>query len=75
MFGLTEPQYNIVKRVARECADDIRETIIAGGKYDHVAAGLIAKHHAGVSVLITKMRFVWLIGYLEGRYGNTGERE
>ena len=75
MFGLNEAEYNIVKRAAKACADDVRKEIKSGSKYDQIAAGIITKHHAPVSVLITRLRFIWLVGYLEGRYGQAGEYE
>ena len=75
MFGLSEAHYNIVKQKARACADEIREEIKRGGKYDQIAAGLITKHHSAVSTIITRLRFIWLVGYLEGRYGKVGDYE
>lgn len=75
MFGLNEAQYNIVKQAARKCAADLKGEIEKGGKYDQIAAGIITKHHSPVSVLVTRLRFIWLIGYLQGRFGQTGEYE
>lgn len=75
MFGLCEAQFNIVKRAAKNCADEVRNEIKRGSKYDQIAAGIITKHHSPVSVLITRLRFIWLVGYLEGRYGQSGEYE
>ena len=75
MFGLNEAEYNIVKRAAKECMKDLKVEVTSGNKYDHIAAGIITKHHAPVSVLITRLRFIWLVGYLEGRYGQSGEYE
>ncbi|EDV3179120.1 hypothetical protein CSP48_004033 [Salmonella enterica subsp. arizonae] len=75
MFGLCEAHFNIVKRAAKACADEVRKEIKSGSKYDQIAAGAITKHHAPVSVLITRLRFIWLVGFLEGRYGKAGEYE
>lgn len=75
MFGLNEAQYNAVKRVARECSVDIKDEIKRGVKYDQIAAGIITKHHSKISTIITRLRFIWLVGYLEGRYGQAGEYE
>lgn len=75
MFGLNEAEYNIVKRAAKECMKEIKQEITNGNKYDHIAAGIIAKHYAPVSVLITKLRFIWLAGYIAGRWGKPGEYE
>ncbi|QGF21220.1 hypothetical protein KMB89_gp21 [Citrobacter phage HCF1] len=75
MFGLSEAQYNVVKQAARKCADEVREEIKRGGKYDQVATGIITKHHTPIATIITRLRFIWLVGYLEGRYGQQGEYE
>lgn len=75
MFGLNEAQYNVVKQAARRCAEDAKNEIKRGGKYDQIAAGIITKHHAPISTLITRIRFIWLVGFLEGRYGQQGEYE
>ncbi|WP_279025553.1 hypothetical protein [Gibbsiella quercinecans] len=77
MFGLTESHYNIVKRQARNCTSEVKDTIRRDKeKYDNVAAAIISKHHEPVSVLVSRCQFVWLCGYLEGRFGNSnGEYE
>lgn len=69
MFGLSDSHYNIVKKQARECAKKIKEQIQAGTKYDHCAADIIMAHHAPVQVLVSYTQFVWLCGYLTGRFG------
>lgn len=71
MFGLQEAQFNIVKSSARRCAKEIKDVIQqSGAKYDDIAAGIIDQHHEPIKVLITRLRFVWLIGYMEGRFGS-----
>jgi hypothetical protein len=75
MFGLSEAHYNIVKRHCRECSAAIKDTISNGSKYDHVAAATITKHHAPVATIITRGQFIWLCGYLNGRFGQAGEYE
>lgn len=75
MFGLNEAQYNAVKRVARNCSGELKDEIKRGSKYDQIAAGIITKHHSPISTIITRLRFIWLVGYLEGRYGQSGEYE
>lgn len=75
IFGLSEEHYNIVKQQARKCADDVRNEIKRGGKYDQIATGIITKHHTPVATIITRLRFIWLVGYIEGRYGKSGEYE
>lgn len=75
MFGMNEAQYNIVKQAARRCSKEAKELIQGGKKYDEIAAKTIDKHYEAVKVLITRLQFVWLIGYLEGRMGKVGEYE
>lgn len=75
MFGLNEAEYNIVKRAAKECMKDLKVEVTSGNKYDHIAAGIITKHHAPISTLITRTKFVWLAGYTAGRWGKPGEYE
>lgn len=70
MFNLSEAHYNIVKKCARRCAKEVKDLIQEGKKYDEVAAKVIDKHHEAIKVLITRLQFIWLIGYLEGRLGN-----
>jgi hypothetical protein len=76
MFGLNEAQYNIVKQAARKANDELKEVINGGKKYDHVAAEIITKHYnKSVNLLIGRTQFVWLMGYLNGRFGQSGEYE
>lgn len=76
MFGLSEAHYNIVKKSARECSKEIGDRIKQKDeKYDRIASGVIAKHYQPVSTLLTRTQFVWLCGYLNGRFGATGEYE
>lgn len=70
MFGLSDSHYNIVKKQAKDCAERIKEQIQTGTKYDHCAAAIIMAHHSPVQVLVSYTQFVWLCGYLQGRYGN-----
>ena len=75
MFGLSEAHYNIVKQHCRKCSEDMKELIAKGCKYDHIAAAAITRHHAAVSTLVTRAQFIWLSGYLNGRFGQKGEYE
>lgn len=70
MFGLSEAHYNIVKRKASDCGSSISALVKKGEKYDRIAAAEIDKAHAPVATIITRLQFVWLIGYLNGRFGN-----
>lgn len=75
MFGLSEAHYNIVKQHCRKCSEEITAHLKKGIKYDAVAAEAIDKHYGAVKTLITRMQFVWLCGYLNGRFGQKGEYE
>ncbi|EBN6978955.1 hypothetical protein DWS90_23305 [Salmonella enterica subsp. enterica serovar Give] len=75
MFGLNEEQYNAIKKMARECNKELKFECDNGKKYDHVATGIITKHHTPVSTLITRIRFIWLCGHLAERFGKPGEYE
>lgn len=71
MFGLNEAQYNIVKKAARRCADEAKDLIKNGKKYDEIAAKTIDKHYDPIKVLVSRLQFIWLLGYLEGRFGSS----
>lgn len=76
MFGLSEAHYNIVKRAASNCTNEISDAIQkSGAKYDAVATAIISKHYTQVATLVTKTQFIWLAGYLKGRWGNNFDRE
>lgn len=75
MFGLSEAHYNIVKSHCRKCSEEIQDAISNGSKYDHVAAATITRCHAPVSTLVTRGQFIWLSGYLNGRFGKSGDYE
>lgn len=71
MFGLSEAHYNIVKQAARRCAEDIKTTIKRDkATYDQVAAKKISEHHEKINTLVSRGQFIWLIGYLQGRFGS-----
>ena len=76
MFGLSEAEYNVVKSAARKCLAEIQaecEKVPAGKKglaFDRVSGSTIDKHHKPLELLITRTKFVWIAGYLSGRYGN-----
>lgn len=75
MFGLNEAQYNIVKRRAKSCDKEIRDIVRAGSKYDAVAASIIDRHHSEIAPLISRIKFVWLIGYINGRWVASGQHQ
>lgn len=69
MFGLDRHQYNALKAVARACTKEILEEIKSGKKYDDVAAKIISAHYEKVKPLVSKTKFIWLCGYVQGRWG------
>lgn len=76
MFGLDEAQYNVVKRAARNLNEAISALPKADRKKEAVVIEVIDKHHKPVELLINRMRFVWVAGYIAGRVGNkTGDYE
>ena len=68
MFGLNDGQYNVVKAQAKKCSAEISDLIAKGAKYDQVAAKAIDSAHEPIKPIITRLQFVWLIGYLNGRF-------
>lgn len=76
MFVLNEAEFNIVKRAAKDCVNEIADRIEQKDeKYDRIAAGVICKHYQPISTLLTKTQFIWLAGYLRGRWGKNFDRE
>lgn len=84
MFGLSDAHYNIVKQAARRCSAELEAEIRKGKpkasdrakRYNDLAKDFIDRHHAPVAVLISRIRFMWLIGYLNERFGkDDGEYE
>lgn len=79
MFGLSEAEYNAVKAKARECGDAIKRAIELGSKYDQVAAKTIDAHYAKVELFtnkkLSRLQFVYIIGYLNGRFSTKGDYE
>jgi hypothetical protein len=46
------------------------------GKYvDEVMKGIIAEHYQPIAPMLTITQFIWLCGYLRGRWGNAFDRE
>ena len=69
MFGLQREQYNAVKAVARQCVEELLKETKAGKKYDDVAMKIISGHYEKVKPLVKKTQFIWLCGYVHGRWG------
>lgn len=75
MFGMSEAHYNIVKNKCDEMSEELKNELKRGFKYDCVAKIVIDKHYKQVSTLLTKTQFIWLSGYLNGRYSKTFDYE
>lgn len=76
MFRLSEEHYNIVKRQCKACSKSIADSITKEkAKYDQIAAARISNFHEPVNTLVSRGQFIWLCGYLEGRWGGNFDRE
>lgn len=76
MFGLSEVEYNVVKRAARGLNEAISALPKGDRKKEQIVIKVIDEHYAPVKLLIDRMKFVWTAGYLAGRVGNkTGDYE
>lgn len=79
MLGLSEPHYNAAKAAAKKCSAEIKGQIQKGKKYDEVAGSIITKHFEPVHLLtegkVTRTKFIWICGYLNGRFGTAYDYE
>lgn len=76
MFGMNEAQFNAAKRQAKKCGEAMKADVEKRGKYvDEVMKGIIAEHYQSVAPMLTITQFIWLCGYLRGRWGNAFDRE
>ena len=70
MFGLNEAQYNAVKGAAKRLASEMKDAIKLDKKtYDQIATLMIDRHYRDVKTLVSRSQFIWIAGYLEGRFG------
>ncbi|QXG07683.1 hypothetical protein [Erwinia phage Snitter] len=77
MFGMSEPNYNIAKKAAKAVGDDLKKALEESGtkgndrsaKYNELAPAFIIKGYSKVETLMKKEQFVWLCGYMQGRFG------
>lgn len=81
MFGLSESQYNAVKRVCRACNSEIREKLgkiepkKRAAHFNSISKVCIDKHHGQLMPILTRIQFIWLCGYLEGQFGQSFDYE
>ena len=69
MFGLTDPQMNAVKAKAKQLNAAYDSLDKKERKDDKLVASVITRHHEAVATIISRSRFIWIAGYIEGRCG------
>ena len=69
MFGLTDPQMNAVKAKAKQLNAAYDALDKKERKDDKLVASVITRHHEAVATIISRSRFIWIAGYIEGRCG------
>lgn len=69
MFGLTDQQMNAVKAKAKQLNAAYADLSKKERKDDKLVASIITKHHEAVATIISRSRFIWIAGYIEGRCG------
>ena len=75
MFGLTQPQFNAVRAQAKKLNDAVDKLTNKQKQDNDIMKATICEHHSPVSVIIEKMKFVWVAGYLAGRVGKREDGE
>ena len=69
MFGLTDQQMNAVKAKAKQLNAEYSALDKKTRKDDKLVASIINKHHEPVATIISRDKFVWIAGYLNGLVG------
>jgi hypothetical protein len=69
MFGLTDQQMNAVKAKAKQLNAEYSALDKKTRKDDKLVASIINKHHDVVATIISRDKFVWIAGYLNGLVG------
>lgn len=75
MFGLTQPQFNAVRAQAKKLNEAVDKLNSKQKQDNDIMKAVICEHYSPVSVIIEKMRFVWVAGYLAGRVGKREDGE
>lgn len=69
MFGLTDQQMNAVKAKAKQLNAEYAALSKKERKDDKLVISIISKHHDVVATIISRDKFVWIAGYLNGLVG------
>lgn len=69
LFNLSEPQFNAVKTAASAALSACKAEVEKNGYSDKATRLILEKHYRKVAPLISIERFVWLVGYLNNRWG------
>ena len=69
MFGLTDQQMNAVKAKAKQLNAEYSALDKKTRKDDKLVASIIKNHHEPVATIISRDKFVWIAGYLNGLVG------
>ncbi|WP_249505298.1 hypothetical protein [Escherichia coli] len=69
LFNMSEPQFNAVKTAARAALSACKAEVEKNGYSDKATRLILEKHYRKVAPLISIERFVWLVGYLNNRWG------
>ena len=69
MFGLTDQQMNAVRSKDKQLNAEYSALDKKTRKDDKLVASIINKHHEPVATIISRDKFVWIAGYLNGLVG------
>lgn len=69
LFNMSELQFNAVKAAARAALSACKAEVDKNGYSDKATRLILEKHYRKVAPLISIERFVWLVGYLNNRWG------
>nr|AFB77231.1 hypothetical protein [Enterobacteria phage mEp021] len=69
LFNMSELQFNAVKAAARAALSACKAEVEKNGYSDKATRLILEKHYRKVAPLISIERFVWLVGYLNNRWG------
>lgn len=75
MLGMNEAQYNAARAKCRDCTKEIKANLEKidpkkrSAEFNAISTAAIDKHHKPVESLLGRVAFIWLCGYLEGRFG------
>lgn len=70
MFGLTDPQMNAVKSQSKRLGATYSKLSKKERLDNKLVCAVINQAHAPVSAIISRDKFLWLHGYMNGRAGH-----